>query len=124
MDPFTALAALLPLFTDIGKGVIGRWINPEAKPANVDEVIKLRSSDIDRLKALAELDKGEGGASQWVVNVRQLQRPVALLLVIGAWLASIIMQADDSVVRMTSDLASAGVFYLFGDRTLMYLKRG
>lgn len=123
IDPLTMFAAVIPLVTDLGKGAIARWINPEAKPANVDEVIKLRQSEIDRLRALAELDKASGGASQWVNNVRDIQRPFAVAASVLMFAGCLIASAPDNYLELTANLAASAMFYLFGDRTLMYSKR-
>ena len=123
MDPLTIGAALLPVVGDFFKGLIGRFVNPEAKPANIQEVLQLRASDIDRLKALAELDRSEG-AAQWVQNVRGMQRPVAIGASLLAFFGCLMFGAPETYLEMSGNMASAALFYLLGDRTLMYAKRG
>jgi hypothetical protein len=43
MDPLTILAALGPLAVDLGKSLIGRFIQTDGyKPVNVDEYVQMK----------------------------------------------------------------------------------
>lgn len=119
MDPITFLAALLPLGVEAGKAAIQRFLAPDqVKPATFADLLQLQQLDLERFKAM---QGGEGASFPWVEAVRQLQRPVfaAGVLAVWVWQAS---TGDPSENVM--NMASAVTFYLFGDRTLVYIKRG
>lgn len=91
------------------------------KPSNAQEALALKNADVEQLKALALLDNSDG-ASKWVVNIRALMRPAAsavVLLVWGTYAIKTGISAEDLM-----SLAEAVIFYLFGDRTQMYLQKG
>lgn len=115
MDPVSILAALLPAASDGVKTVFQHFFG-DAKPKSVDDLIKLKDSDTQRLNALAQLDKPTGQVHTWVNDVRSMQRPVAVVIVLGGFVAH-----PDS--QLWSSLASSAFFYLFGDRGYMYLKQ-
>lgn len=118
MDPITILAALLPLGVEAGKAAIQRFLAPEnVKPATFADLLQLRQLDIEQFKAM---QGGEGASFPWVEAIRQLQRPVfaAGVLAVWMWQAS---SGDPSENVM--NMASAVTFYLFGDRTLLHVKR-
>ena len=122
MDPLTIAAALLPALTDGAKMVFGKFFG-DARPKTVDDVIKLRTADTEQLTALAALDTA-GSVHMWVNDVRAMQRPIAVILVIAAWLYSLMSGAPADVQVLTANLASSVVFYLFGDRTYLALRKG
>lgn len=120
MDPLTILAALGPLAVDLGKSLIGRFIQTDAyKPVNVDEYVKMRQLDLDMFKTMNDA----GGTNQsypWVEAAVRLMRPVVAMTVLGTWAAlKLNGQPSDAV----DNFAAAVGFYLFGDRTLFYSKR-
>jgi hypothetical protein len=121
----TLLPALLPAFSDGIRGLIARFTGSAgAQPQNVSEVIQMMQADVDRLKALAQLDAPTGPVSLWVGNIRAMQRPVAVALVLLAYLY--VLQAGDAVAHGTLDsvaqYAQMVTFYLFGDRSYLYLR--
>lgn len=122
----TALVpALLPVLSDGVRGVIGMITgNAGAKPQNIAEVIQLMGADTDRLKAIATLDSPSGPISIWVSNIRALQRPIAVALVLGAYLYSLhyANTLPQTTLDTVSQYAQMVTFYLFGDRSYMYLK--
>ena len=117
MEPITALAALLPLGVEAGKAAIQRWLAPDqVKPANFSDLIELRKLDLEHFKAL----QGGGGASYaWVEAIRQLQRPVFAAGVLGVWAYQ---AASGEPSTTVGNMAAAVGFYLFGDRTLFYIR--
>ena len=60
----------------------------------------------------------------WVNDVRAMQRPVAVVLVVTAWIYTVVATVTPETATMVANLASSVVFYLFGDRTYMGLKKG
>ena len=120
MDPLTILAALGPLAVDLGKSMIGRFIQKDGyKPVNIDEYTKIRELDLEAFKAMNDAG-GTNATYPWVEAVVRLMRPSVGVIVLGVW-ASLKMSniPSDSV----DNFASAVGFYLFGDRTLFYAKK-
>ena len=53
MDPLTILAALGPLAVDLGKSLIGRFIQTDTyKPVNIGEYVQMRNVDLEMFKAM------------------------------------------------------------------------
>jgi len=119
MDPLTILAALGPLAVDLGKSLIGRFIQTDTyKPVNVDEYVKMRQFDLDMFKAMNDAG-GTNPSYQWVEAAVRLMRPAVAMIVLGTWAAlKMNGQSSDSV----DNFAAAVGFYLFGDRTLFYAR--
>ena len=129
MEPFTALAALLPLLTSAGQAAIQRWIAPDTfKPTNLADYLGLKNADVELFKAINAAG-GSGPTYQWVEAVIRLMRPSVALIVLITWavthLSIYASGVDGAEVNTQSvdNFASAIGFYLFGDRTLFYAKR-
>lgn len=120
MDPITVLAALGPLAVDLGKSLIGRFIQTDGyKPVNIDEYVKMRQLDLDMFKAMNDAG-GANPSYPWVEATVRLMRPSVALIVLGTWATLKLQgQASDTV----DNFASAVGFYLFGDRTLFYSRK-
>jgi hypothetical protein len=120
MDPLTILAALGPLAVDLGKSLIGRFIQTDNyKPVNVDEYVKMRQLDLDMFKAMNEAG-GTNPSYPWVEAAVRLMRPCIALLVIGTWAY---LQATGQATESLDSFAAAIGFYLFADRTLFHLRK-
>lgn len=119
----TVLPAFIPVIADGARALFNRVSGGVgAKPANVGEVVQLMQADTDRLKAIASLDD-VAGVSQWVANIRALQRPLASAAIILAYVGAIAFAKDQSVIDNAAQYAQMVTFYLFGDRSLMHWKR-
>jgi len=77
-------------------------------------------ADSKRLEVLAKLDS-VGEVSQWVNNTRALMRPVLGGMIVAAYVSTLYMPTVMDAIA--ANLASAVVFYLFGDRTYLHFKR-
>jgi hypothetical protein len=112
------------MITDVVRAGVNRLTGGAgAQPANVAEAIQLMEADVKRMQAMAELDKVEN-TSQWVNDVRAMQRPVAVALILIVWMGVVFTPSvDEEVLNIVANLASAAVFYLLGDRTYLYFKR-
>lgn len=121
MDPLTALAAFGPLVVDLGKSLIARFVAPdEFKPATIEQYTQMRQVDLEMFKAMNEAG-GSNPSYPWVEAIVRLMRPAIALIVLGTWCyMEIVGDASDTV----SNFASAVGFYLFGDRTLFYARKG
>lgn len=120
IDPMTILAAFGPLVVDLGKSLIGRYIQTDGyKPTNVDEYIKVRQLDIEMFNAMNDAG-GTNPSYPWVEAVVRLMRPGVAVIVLGTWATlKLNGQPSDAV----DNFAAAVGFYLFGDRTLFYSRR-
>lgn len=120
MDPLTILAALGPLAVDLGKSLIGRFIQTDTyKPVNVDEYVKMRQLDLDMFKAMNDAG-GTNPSYPWVEAAVRLMRPSIALLVMSTWgYLQITGQSSESI----DNFAAAIGFYLFADRTLFHLRK-
>lgn len=120
IDPMTIMAAFGPLVVDLGKSLIGRYIQTDGyKPTNVDEYIKVRQLDIEMFKAMNDAG-GTNPSYPWVEAVVRLMRPGVAVIVLGTWATlKLNGQPSDAV----DNFAAAVGFYLFGDRTLFYARR-
>lgn len=115
--------ALLPAVADGIRGVIGRFTGGAgARPQNIDEAVKWSQAEVERLKALAELDAPGENISRWVADLRASARYIAVYLVILNAIVQSMIHADPSVVGPSWQLAQGAFFYLFGDRVYMHIK--
>ena len=120
MDPITLLAALGPLAVDLGKSLIGRFIQTDVyKPTNIGEYTQMRNTDLEMFKAMNSAG-GSGTTYPWVEAVVRLMRPGVAAVVLGTW-SYMMMTGQDSPA--VNNFASAVGFYLFGDRTLFYAQK-
>lgn len=120
MDPLTILAALGPLAVDLGKSLIGRFIQTDTyKPVNVDEYVKMRQLDLEMFKAMNDAG-GTNPSYPWVEAAVRLMRPAVGVIVLGTWAYLKINNIDSESV---DNFAGAVGFYLFGDRTLFYARK-
>lgn len=120
MDPLTILAALGPLAVDLGKSLIGRFIQTDNyKPVNVDEYVRMRQLDLDMFKAMNDAG-GTNPSYPWVEATVRLMRPAVALVVLGTWATLKLNNMDSASV---DNFAAAVGFYLFGDRTLFYARK-
>lgn len=120
MDPVTILAALGPLAVDLGKSLIGRFIQTDGyKPVNVDEYVKMKQLDLEMFKVMNDAG-GTNPSYPWVEAIVRLMRPAVVLIVIGAWAT---LKFNGQANETVDNFASAIAFYLFGDRTLFYARK-
>ena len=120
MDPITLLAALGPLAVDLGKSLIGRFIQTDVyKPTNIAEYTQMRNTDLEMFKAMNAAGS-TGSTYPWVEAIVRLMRPGVATVVLGTW-SYMMMTGQDSAA--VNNFASAVGFYLFGDRTLFYAQK-
>lgn len=115
-------SVILPAVIDLIKGGAGavsrKWFG-----LSVDDQIKMQNADVEKLKALAQLDTPAGTPSQWVVDLRASFRYLAALVVIGVgcWLMSF---GDTNLNDMAFQLIGMPFGFIFGERLLLSLKGG
>ena len=122
MDPITILAALGPVAVDLGKSLINRFIAPEQfKPATIEQYAKMKEIDLEFFKTMNEA--GGGNPSYpWVEAIIRLMRPAIGIIVLSTW-AYLAIIGDGEVNEQVSNFASVIGFYLFGERSLFYVKK-
>ncbi len=117
MDPLTILAALGPLAVELGKSLIGRFIQTDMyKPASVDEYVKMRELDLNMFKVMNDAG-GTNPSYPWVEAAVRLMRPAVGVIVLGTWTY---LKVNSINSESVDNFAGAVGFYLFGDRTLFY----
>lgn len=121
MDPITILAALGPVAVDLGKSLINRFIAPDTfKPATIEQYAQMKQIDLEFFKVMNEA--GGGNPSyQWVEAVVRLMRPIIGVIVLSTW-AYLALVGGGVVNEQVSNFASVIGFYLFGERSLFYVK--
>lgn len=123
MDPLTLLTAFIPLITSTISRIVGR-LTGGPEPQTVDEKIQLMQAETEKLQAMAALDNTPG-VDNWVQNLRGALRPVATLSILGVWAVLLVIPgSNEFVLRIVADMASAATLYLFGERTMLYVRRG
>jgi hypothetical protein len=123
MSIFAALLpALLPSVIDAAKSLFG-GLGRRIGGLSVDDEIKLAASEVDKLKALADLDTPVGTPSQWVVDLRASFRYVAAVLSIctGSFLAYKYAAVPD-VLEIAGVLIAAPFSFIFGERLSLGMK--
>lgn len=114
------LPALVPAAIDIVKTTVERMVGVRA--TSVDEVIKLRDSEVAKLKALAELDNPGGTPSQWVIDLRGSFRYVLASLSIVSAITTLYVPVDPTIVGYAWQAASAVFSFLFGEQLVLKMK--
>jgi len=123
MDPITIVTALLPVAQDGIRAVINKFTKGAgAKPATTAEAIMLMKAETERLRAVSDMDRPTGQVSVWVNNVRSMMRPAATVLILLAYFYTLVFDTEASIAMNATNLAASVVFYLFGDRTVMYMR--
>lgn len=121
MDPITILSALLPLVVQGGKAAINKWLGSETfKAASIEEYVQIKNKDLELYKAINEAG-GNNPSYQWVEAIVRLQRPFVVICVLLTWAYANYMQWED--LSTINNAASVVSFYLFGERSMFYLKK-
>lgn len=111
----TLLSALLPVAVEGGKQAITKWMGG-IKPTTIDDQIKLEQSEIERIKALAQLDSPIGTPSQWVIDLRASARYVGALALIACGIATLYIPLDENIRTLALEAANIAFGFLFGSR--------
>ena len=120
-DPLSVLAIFGPLAVDAGKALINKFLAPsEFKPATIDQYVQMRQLDLQMFEAMNNAG-GSGQSYPWVEAIVRLMRPTVAALVLLTWAYSKIYGEPSEAI---DNFAAAIGFYLFGDRTLFYSRKG
>ncbi len=119
----TIIASLVPIASEGIKQGISKWLGGP-QPVSVEEQIKIGNHEIEKLKAIAELDNPGGTPSQWVIDLRGSARYLAAIAVIGVGISSPFVQGIPEQVVIASLEAANIVFgFLFGSRIVANWKK-
>lgn len=117
------IGSLAPVAIEGVKQLINRWTGGWT-PTSIEEKVQLDNSDINRLKALAELDKPIGNPSQWVVDLRASSRYISAYIIILSGVLSLYIPGLDATVQaLLLDASSTCFGFLFGQRVLINMVR-
>lgn len=118
------ISTVLPAIIDLFKNGIGA-VTRKYVGVSTDDQIKLDNAQVEKLKALAELDNPHGVPSQWVIDLRASYRYIAatILIAIGSYtiyLAS--LKSDAILFSIGTDLVGMPFGFIFGERLYLGLK--
>jgi hypothetical protein len=114
----TIIGALVPVGVEGIKQLIVKFTGG-VKPVTIEEQLKLDQSEIDRLKALAELDNPYGTPSQWVIDLRASSRYLGALATIVVGLSTLYIQVPEQVQMIGLQAANIAFGFLFGTRIMI-----
>jgi hypothetical protein len=109
------IGALIPVGVEGMKQVITRIVGG-VRPTTVDEQIKLDQNEVERLKALAQLDTPVGTPSQWVIDLRASARYIGALTVIAVGISTLYVPVDKEIQALAIEAANIAFGFLFGSR--------
>lgn len=118
----TILASFVPVGIEGIKQAAARWFGG-VRATSVDEQIKLDANEIEKIKAIAELDKPIGQPSQWVVDLRASARYIGSLLCIAVGIGSLFLPVAATVQALALEAANIAFGFLFGSRIVTNLMR-
>lgn len=119
----TIVGALVPVAIEGVKQAAAKWFGG-VRATSIDEQIKLDNNEIEKIKALAELDKPVGQPSQWVVDLRASARYLGALVVIFTGIASLyIPEIEASVKVVALEAANIAFGFLFGSRIIANIRK-
>lgn len=120
-DPLSVAAIFGPLAVEAGKALINKYIAPgEFKPATIDQYVQMREIDLRMFEAMNNAG-GANASYPWVDAIVRLMRPTVAVIVLGTWAYS---KLNGTPSEAIDNFAAAIGFYLFGDRTLFYARKG
>lgn len=112
------IGALIPVGVEGIKQAVNKWTGG-VKPTTVDDQIKLDNSEIERMKAVAQLDTPVGTPSQWVIDLRASSRYIGALAVIVGGFATVFIPVDPSIKVLGVEAANIAFGFLFGSRIIV-----
>lgn len=119
----TIVGALVPVAIEGVKQAAARWFGG-IRATSIDEQIKLDNNEIEKIKALAELDRPVGQPSQWVVDLRASARYLGALAVITTGIASLYIPGIEDTVKVVAlEAANIAFGFLFGSRIIANVRK-
>jgi hypothetical protein len=93
------------------------------KATSIEDQIKLDDNEIEKIKAIAELDKPIGQPSQWVVDLRASARYIGALAVITVGISTLYAPVDVRIQAIALEAANIAFGFLFGSRIVAGLRK-
>jgi len=122
----TVLPAFIPGLVDGFKMIFSKITGISmGDPKTFQERAQLEQLGIDKMKALAELDKPYGTISLWVSNLRASFRYLAVGIIIIATLVYCFLPTqyqNPNVLNFLAQLSGSATFFIIGDRVYLGLK--
>ena len=122
----TVLPAFLPVVTDGIKVAFSKIFGVQmGEPRNFSDFIELEKLKIEKLKALAELDRPAGEVSRWVADLRGSFRYIAVGVIVIAAIVYNFLPASyqvDVALNYLNQLSASATFFIIGDRVYLGLK--
>ena len=116
------IGALVPVGVEGVKQLMTNFFGG-VKATSIDDQIKLDANEIEKIKALAELDKPIGQPSQWVVDLRASARYIGALAVIVVGISTLYAPVDVRIQAIALEAANIAFGFLFGSRIVANLKK-
>ena len=114
----TIVASLVPVGVEAVKQGMTKFFGG-VRATTIEEQIKLDNNEIEKLKALAQLDQPGGTPSQWVVDLRAASRYIAAWACIGI---GTYMTTIPDLFATGSELVGVTFGFLFGSRLVLAKK--
>lgn len=122
----TVVPAFFPVIGDAFKMLISKLTGtPMGEPKDFKDFLAMEQLKIDKLKALADLDRVVGDISRWVADLRASFRYIFVGVII---LAAIVYNflppgyRDPQGLAFFNQLAGSATFFIIGDRVYLGLK--
>ena len=109
------IGALVPVGVEGIKQLMTNFFGG-VKATSIEDQIKLDANEIEKIKAIAELDKPIGQPSQWVVDLRASARYIGALAVITVGISTLYAPVDVRIQAIALEAANIAFGFLFGSR--------
>jgi hypothetical protein len=116
------IGALVPVGVEGIKQLMTNFFGG-VKATSIEDQIKLDTNEIEKIKALAELDKPIGQPSQWVVDLRASARYIGALAVITVGISTLYAPVDVHIQGIALEAANIAFGFLFGSRIVASFKK-
>ena len=116
------IGALVPVGVEGIKQLMTNFFGG-VKATSIEDQIKLDANEIEKIKALAELDKPIGQPSQWVVDLRASARYIGALAVITVGISTLYAPVDVRIQAIALEAANIAFGFLFGSRIVASFKK-
>ena len=116
------IGALVPVGVEGIKQLMTNFFGG-VKATSIEDQIKLDANEIEKIKALAELDKPIGQPSQWVVDLRASARYIGALAVIVVGISTLYAPVDVRIQAIALEAANIAFGFLFGSRIVANLRK-
>jgi hypothetical protein len=116
------IGALVPVGVEGIKQLMTNFFGG-VKATSIEDQIKLDTNEIEKIKAIAELDKPIGQPSQWVVDLRASARYIGALAVIVVGISTLYAPVDVRIQAIALEAANIAFGFLFGSRIVASFKK-